>query len=173
MPREELREQLFGRGHAALFETRARRSGRRGTIVSRDRIALAGHRLELSPEEARARAAIERAYQDGGLTPPDAAAVASDARLPPAVVDRMVKLLQRQKVLVRVDVLLFHRDALQGLKAEVAALKTAAGAGAVARIDVATFKERFGVTRKFAIPLLEYLDRERVTRRVGDSRVLL
>ena len=43
----------------------------------------------------------------------------------------------------------------------------------VARFDVAVFKERFGVTRKFAIPLLEYLDRERVTRRVGDSRVIL
>ena len=57
------------------------------------------------------------------------------------------------------------------MKAEVAALKTSAGAGA--RIDVATFKERFGVTRKFAIPLLEYLDRERVTRRVGDARVIL
>jgi selenocysteine-specific elongation factor len=60
---------------------------------------------------------------------------------------------------------------LKGLKAEVAALKTSAGAGA--RIDVSTFKERFGVTRKFAIPLLEYLDRERITRRVGDARVLL
>ena len=46
-------------------------------------------------------------------------------------------------------------------------------AKSAARIDVATFKERFGVTRKFAIPLLEYLDRERVTRRVGESRVLL
>ncbi|PYR15962.1 MAG: hypothetical protein DMF94_29935 [Acidobacteria bacterium] len=83
----------------------------------------------------------------------------------------MLKLLQRQKVLVRVDVLLFHDEALKRLKAEVAALKTSAGAGA--RIDVATFKERFGVTRKFAIPLLEYLDRERVTRRMGESRVVL
>jgi selenocysteine-specific elongation factor len=173
VPREELREQLFGRGHPALFERVLTDLAAAGTIVVRDRIALAAHRLELSPEEARVRAAIERAYQDGGLTPPDAAAVAAGARLPPAVVDRMLKLLQRQKVLVRVDVLLFHHDALQGLKAEVAALKTAAGPGAGARIDVATFKERFGVTRKFAIPLLEYLDRERVTRRVGDSRVLL
>ena len=40
-------------------------------------------------------------------------------------------------------------------------------------IDVGMFKERFGVTRKFAIPLLEYLDRERVTRRVGESRLIL
>jgi selenocysteine-specific elongation factor len=41
------------------------------------------------------------------------------------------------------------------------------------RLDVGTFKERYGVTRKFAIPLLEYLDRERVTRRAGESRVLV
>jgi selenocysteine-specific elongation factor len=66
---------------------------------------------------------------------------------------------------------MFHDEALKRLKAEVAGLKAAAGAGA--RIDVATFKVRFGVTRKFAIPLLEYLDRERVTRRVGDARVIL
>jgi len=83
----------------------------------------------------------------------------------------VLKLLQRQKVLVRLDTLLFHDEALKRLKAEVAALKTTTGTGA--RIDVATFKERFGVTRKFAIPLLEYLDRERLTRRVGDSRVIL
>jgi selenocysteine-specific elongation factor len=38
---------------------------------------------------------------------------------------------------------------------------------------VAAFKERFGVSRKFAIPLLEYLDRERVTRRMGESRIVL
>jgi selenocysteine-specific elongation factor len=40
-------------------------------------------------------------------------------------------------------------------------------------VDVAEFKNRFGVSRKYAIPLLEYLDRERVTRRVGDVRVVL
>ena len=45
--------------------------------------------------------------------------------------------------------------------------------GGQARLDVPVFKERFGVTRKFAIPLLEYLDRERVTRRMGDVRVIL
>ena len=109
--------------------------------------------------------------RDGGLKPPDAASVAASTGVAAAVADRMLKLLQRQKVLVRVDVLLFHDEALKRLKAEVTALKTSAGAGA--RIDVATFKERFGVTRKFAIPLLEYLDRERVTRRMGESRVVL
>ena len=134
-------------------------------------MALATHRLELSPEEEHARTAIDGAYRDGGLKPPDAASIAAATGVPAAVADRMLKLLQRQKVLVRVDVLLFHDEALKQLKAEVTALK--ASAGAAARIDVATFKERFGVTRKFAIPLLEYLDRERVTRRMGETRVVL
>jgi selenocysteine-specific elongation factor len=142
-----------------------------GTVVGKDRVALATHRVALTPEEEQARAAIERAYRDGGLKPPDAASIAASLRVAAPVADRMMKLLQRQKVLVRVDVLLFHDDALKSLKAEVTALK--ATAGTAARIDVATFKERFGVTRKFAIPLLEYLDRERITRRMGETRVVL
>jgi selenocysteine-specific elongation factor len=83
----------------------------------------------------------------------------------------MVKLLLRQKRLVKIDALVFHDDALKQLKADLATLRGSAGTGT--RIDVATFKDRFGVSRKFAIPLLEYLDRERVTRRVGESRVIL
>jgi selenocysteine-specific elongation factor len=132
-------------------------------------VALATHRPELPPEDVAARERIERMCLDGGLTPPDAAAIASSAQAPAAVVDRVLKLLQRQRVLVRLDTLLFHESALRRLKEEVAALKAAG----TARLDVAAFKERYGVTRKFAIPLLEYLDRERVTRRVGDSRVIL
>src|SRR2546426_4870388 len=81
------------------------------------------------------------------------------------------KLLQRQKVLVKVDELLFHEEALKQLKRDVTALKVSEGPNA--RVDVGMFKERFAVTRKYAIPLLGYLDRERVTRRVGDARVVL
>jgi selenocysteine-specific elongation factor len=171
IPREELREQLFGHGHAAVFERALADLSATGAIAARERVALARHRVELSPEEDRARAAIERAYRDAGLKPSDAAAIAAEAGIAPAVADRVMKLLQRQKVLVRVDVLVFHEDALRRLKTEVAGLK--ASAGAAARLDVAAFKERFGVSRKFAIPLLEYLDRERVTRRMGDTRVVL
>jgi selenocysteine-specific elongation factor len=97
--------------------------------------------------------------------------VALEAAVPAAIADRVLKLLQRQKVLVKVGALLFHHDALEQLKADVAALKSSAGEGG--RLDVAAFKDRFGVSRKFAIPLLEYLDRERVTRRVGEARVIL
>jgi selenocysteine-specific elongation factor len=61
----------------------------------------------------------------------------------------------------------FHADTLAALRSEVQAL------GSGASMDVAAAKTRFGVSRKFAIPLLEYLDRERVTRRVGDRRVVI
>jgi selenocysteine-specific elongation factor len=178
IPREELRTQLFARGHPSVFDRVLANLAEAGRISLRDRVALATHRVELSPGEARARAAIERAYREGGLKPPDAAAIGTIARaagVPAGTAEDMVKLLQRQKVLVRVDTLLFHDEALKRLKAEVVALKGEAGgaAGGTARIDIGTFKERFGVSRKFAIPLLEYLDRERVTRRAGDARVVL
>jgi len=171
MPREEARERLFARGSSAVFERALEELSKEDRIAVRDRLALTTHRVELSPEEARVRGAIVEALRAARLTPPDAAALAQQARAPAPVVDRMLKLLARQKTVVKVDALWFHAEALQQLKADLAALK--ASPGDAVRLDVAAFKERFGVTRKFAIPLLEYLDRERVTRRVGDARVLL
>jgi selenocysteine-specific elongation factor len=75
----------------------------------------------------------------------------------------MTSLLVRKKQLVRLDTLLYHPETLEALKADVKTLGS---------LDVGVFKTRYGVTRKFAIPLLEYLDRERVTRRVGDRRIV-
>jgi len=66
--------------------------------------------------------------------------------------------------------MLFHRDALGGL---VAALRDYAARTPERLIDVAAFKELSGVSRKYAIPLLEYFDRERITRRAGDKRLIL
>jgi len=84
----------------------------------------------------------------------------------------MTALLLREKVLVRLDTLVFHADTLARLKREITALKAQAPGGRTT-VDVAAFKDRYGVSRKFAIPLLEYLDRERVTRRTGDVRLVL
>jgi selenocysteine-specific elongation factor len=106
------------------------------------------------------------------MKPPDAASLATDARWPPALVEKMTSLLLRQKRLVRVDTLIFHAETLSALKDETRALKAVAPDGR-ATVDVATFKDRYGVTRKYAIPLLEWLDRERVTKRVGEARVVL
>jgi selenocysteine-specific elongation factor len=171
IPREEMRGKLFRRAHAAVFDHVIERLAAEGIIAARDRLALASHRPSLSSEETAARDAVDKAYRDAALAPPDAAALAATLHLPPPVVDRMTKLLLRQKTLIRVDDLIFHSEALAGLRSGVRALKGAAGQPA--RIDVAAFKERYGISRKYAIPLLEYLDRERITRRVGDYRVVV
>ena len=66
------------------------------------------------------------------------------------------------------DDLVFHRDALDAMRRQGCRAETN-----TPKLNVGNFKDLFGVTRKYAIPLLEYLDRERVTRRVGDERVIL
>jgi selenocysteine-specific elongation factor len=170
MPREEARERLLGRAPQAVFDLVVGDLVTAKQIVARDRLALATHKLALSDEEVRARDTIERSYRDAGLKPPDTQALATEAGVKADVAQRVTTLLVRQKVLARVDDLVFHEAALKQLKEDVRSMSRANQA---ATIDVATFKDRFGITRKYAIPLLEYLDRERVTRRVGDTRHII
>jgi selenocysteine-specific elongation factor len=82
---------------------------------------------------------------------------------------KIITLLLREGVLVKLaDDLIFHRDALLGLRDRLANYKAHSR-----NIDVSQFKNLTGVSRKYAIPLLEYLDRERITQRVGNERVIL
>jgi len=117
LPREELREQLFARSHPSVFDRTLDDLAKTvpPIVVLTDRVALATYRMELTPEEERVRERLERAYRDGGLKPSDAAAIASQVGAPAPVIDRMVKLLLRQKTLVKVDALLFHDEALKQL----------------------------------------------------------
>jgi selenocysteine-specific elongation factor len=170
IPREELRERLFPGAPIAVFEEVVRGLAARSVILDRDRVARVGHRVALTEQETRVRDAIVEAAKAGGFAPPDAAAVAAATGAQPGMFDRLATLLVRQGVLVRVGDLLFHQSALERLKQEIQSMKRE---GTIDTIDVATFKSRYSVTRKHAIPLLEYLDRERVTRRVGDVRKIL
>ena len=104
------------------------------------------------------------------LAPPDPGALAQRIGVSVDVVNRIATLLVRRSVLVRAGDLLFHESALTQLKAEIQSLKQN---GVAESIDVGSFKDRYNITRKYAIPLLEYLDRERVTRRVGETRKIL
>ena len=171
LPREEARERVGRRASAAVFDHVIVGLVAKGTIVATGQLALASHRISLSADEERVREDIDRFFRDGGLTPPGAAQLAEMLGASPTVVERMVRLLLRQRRLEKIDALMFHVEPLGRLKDEVRALKS--GASDPVRIDVATFKERYGVTRKYAIPLLGYLDRERVTRRVGRERIVL
>jgi selenocysteine-specific elongation factor len=172
MPREEVRERGFARAGEGVFDAVLAGLREAGKVVGRERLALASHRVSLTSEEEQARGTIERVFRGAGLKPPDPRDVAQAHGVAPEVMDRITRLLVRQKILARLDTMLFHQQALDDLRRDIASLKAAAPGG-MARIDVGTFKERYGVSRKYAIPLLEYLDRERLTRRVGDARLLV
>ena len=167
IPREELRERLFGDAPVAVFEQALRHGIERGHIVAGDRIALAGRGIALSDEEARN--ALVHILSDAGLAPPDLSALETQIGDTPDAINRLASLLVRQKVLVRVGGLLFHEAPLTLLKSDIRSLKQTGST----TVDIATFKNRYDVTRKYAIPLLEWLDRERVTRRVGNVRQIL
>jgi selenocysteine-specific elongation factor len=137
--------------------------------VSGEQVRLAGRGVELKDEEARAKEQIEKAFASSGLKVPLMKEVLAALPVDKARAQKLVTLLLRDRVLVKLaDDLVFHQSALQELRRILAGYKSTS-----AKIDVGKFKDLTGVSRKYAIPLLEYLDRERVTRRVGDERVIL
>jgi selenocysteine-specific elongation factor len=137
--------------------------------VSGDLVFLPGKGVQLRDEESEAKKLIEQAFQSAGLKVPALKEVLAGLKVDRFRSQKIVTLLLRDRVLVKVsDELVFHRDALETLRRAMAAYRLSS-----AKIDVSRFKELTGVSRKYAIPLLEYLDRERVTRRVGDEREIL
>ncbi len=137
--------------------------------VSGEVVQAFGKGVVLRDEEAEAKAQIEQAFAKSGLKVPLLKDVLAALPVDKVRAQKIVTLLLRDRVLVKLgDELVFHRDALAGLKQQVAAQKSK-----TPKLNVGSFKDLFGITRKHAIPLLEYLDRERVTRRVGDERVIL
>ena len=123
----------------------------------------------MKDEEAESKKIIEQAFASAGLKVPSLKEVLAGLKVDKMRAQKIVTLLLRDKVLIKIsEELVFHQSALMDLRQKVTALKST-----TPKIDVARFKDMTGVSRKYAIPLLEYLDRERVTRRVGDERVIL
>jgi len=123
----------------------------------------------MKDDEAESKKTIEAAFASAGLKVPALSEVIAGLKVDKSRAQKIVTLLMRDRVLVKIsEELVFHRGALEELRRQMAAFKVKS-----AKIDVAKFKEMTGVSRKYAIPLLEYLDRERVTRRVGDAREIL
>jgi selenocysteine-specific elongation factor len=166
--KESLRERM--RTSPAAFEAALAVSIGQGQLeVEGDRVHRRGVGVVMKNEEAESRRIIEEAFLSAGLNVPALHHVLGDLKIDRARAQKIVTLLLREKVLIKVsDELVFHRQALEGLRHRLAALRPRSP-----KIDVAGFKSLTGVSRKYAIPLLEYLDRERVTRRVGDERMIL
>jgi selenocysteine-specific elongation factor len=138
-------------------------------------VRAGNHDLSLSTADAELRDRLEKIYRDAALEAPtfdEASERAGQAPSRRTHARKILQLLLDAGQLVRVrDELFFHREALEGL---VRGLRDYASRHEPGRlIDVAAFKELSGVSRKYAIPLLEYFDREHITRRAGDSRVIL
>ena len=171
IPREDLRASLGKRVRGETFRAALEE------LVSQKRLATAGElvkkagsEITLQPEEAKAKGQIEAAFAAAGLQVPSVKEVLVKLAIEAKRAERLLQILLREKILVRVSPeLIFHSGALAQLKERLAGFKKSNGE----RISVPVFKELTGITRKYAIPLLEYLDRERVTRRAGDDRVIL
>ena len=171
LPREEARERLARQAGPALFEHVAQVLAAAGRLAVGRHLVLSTHRIVLTDEETRVKDELAGLFLRGGLSPPDPVVWARERGVDRALAERMLKLLVRDGTVERLDTLVFHRSVLERLRDDVAGLRT--GAAEPVRIDVAWFKQRFGITRKFAIPLLEYLDRVRVTRRFGRERIVV
>ncbi len=165
MPKQELRERLFARSEA-LFEPIVADLMKQGELaLAGDIVKRAGRAVALSKEEEEARRIIEQAFARAGLTVPAVKDVLAQAAVESKRAQKIVNILVREGVLVKVtEDLLFHRTALERLVELLRSYRKQKGE----RIAVPAIKELTGVTRKYAIPLLEYLDRQKLTRRVGD-----
>ena len=169
--REDLRASLGRRVRAGTFRTALEElASEKKLDVQGELVKRGGSQISLLPEEAQAKGEIEKAFAEAGLAVPSVKEVLAKLSVESKRTEKLLQILLREKNLVRVSPeLIFHRDALAHLKAQLSTYKKAKGE----RISVPVFKELTGITRKYAIPLLEYLDRERVTRRAGDERVIL
>ena len=169
--REDLRANLGKRVRPETFRAALEELvSQKKLEVTGELVKKAGSRISMLPEEAKAKDQMEAAFASAGLTVPSAKEILSKLPIETRRAEKLLQMLLREKNLVRVSPeLIFHRRALEDLKTLLAAHKKTKGD----RVTIPVFKDLTGITRKYAIPLLEYLDRERVTRRAGDERVIL
>ena len=137
--------------------------------VAGELVRLAGRGVVMKDDEAESKKIIEAAFANAGLKVPALKDVLAGLKVDKARAQKIVTLLLRDQILIKIsDELVFHQKPLIDLRQLMTAEKVKSP-----KLDVARFKDLTGVSRKYAIPLLEYLDREHVTRRVGDERVIL
>jgi len=168
MSKEELRDRA-NLGPEVFYGVLGRLAEETKLGVAGELVHLSGRGVVMKDEEAESKKIIEQAFASAGLKVPSLKEVLAGLKVDKIRAQKIVTLLLRDKVLIKIsEELVFHQSALMDLRHKIAALKNTAP-----KIDVAHFKDMTGVSRKYAIPLLEYLDRERVTRRVGDERLIL
>jgi len=168
MSQEELRDRV-NLGPEVFYRVLGKLAEENNLEVAGELVHLPGRGVVMKDEEAESKKIIEQAFASAGLKVPSLKEVLAGLKVDKVRAQKIATLLLRDKVLIKItEELVFHQSALVELRHKIGALKAS-----TPKIDVARFKEMTGVSRKYAIPLLEYLDRERITRPVGDERVIL
>jgi selenocysteine-specific elongation factor len=176
LPKDDLRSKLrvVGSAHPipspALFNALLQSLTTLGKVdVQGETVRLSGRTIQLTEEEIAAREQIAAAFETAGLAVPSVPEVLASLRLDRSRAEKLLRILLKENVLHKVNEdLVFHRSALGELRTILARRKVQSP-----HLSVTDFKELTGLSRKYAIPLLEYLDRERVTRREGGERIIL
>jgi len=164
LSKEELRSRQLPGAPPFLLDALLARA--RTIAADGESVRLASHKVALKQDEEEAANKIESAFRSAGLAVPFVQEVLAKSGVEAARARTILQLLLREKKLVRIsDELVFHPTAIQTLREMLARHKGA-------RFSVPEFKDWTGVSRKYAIPLLEFLDREHITRREGDLRLV-
>jgi selenocysteine-specific elongation factor len=156
--------------HPKLFHALLERLLRQGEVVAEQEVVhLPGHKVSLAADQEAMRTRVTDMYAEAGLMPPTVKVVAETLDVTEKELAPMLKHLQEQGVLMKISQdLFFAVQAVDRMKQDVLAFFDEHR-----DMGPADFKEiTGGLTRKFIIPLLEYLDKEKITMRVGDVRQL-
>lgn len=141
---------------------------RKELVAEAEALRLPTHKVSLAADQEKLRAAILDAYAAGGETPPNVKDVLGPLDLEFREAAGVYRLLQEAGELVKIkEEMFFHAPALSSIRDKIVGFLEAKE-----EMSAADFKELSGLSRKFAIPLLEYFDKEKLTVRVGDMRVL-
>ena len=171
MPKAELVRRLLG-VHAAdlapaYLDWAGRGDANEAIAVEGELVTLPGRAGELTDVESKLARDIVQGFENQGLTPGSPEELRRGLGAKPQVFDGVLRYLVERGRLARLpNGLVLAASALERFQADLLATGWDT-------FTVAEFKDRFGLTRKWAIPLLEHLDRKRLTRREGDRRRVL
>lgn len=167
--KEEIRSRHFAALPAKIFNALLQNWEGEGVIRIRGQsVALAGYEPSLSGEQQRWVDIIRQRYREGGLQPPDEMALEEELGIKAGEREELLNFCQQQGWLVKVgEGLYFSREVVEKARQVITKYLQEHEA-----ISIAEVREQLGGSRKYILPLLEYFDREKITRRVGDKRVL-
>ncbi|MFC1824263.1 selenocysteine-specific translation elongation factor [Thermodesulfobacteriota bacterium] len=167
LSKEELRSRTAGSRNQKLYNHLVNGLTREGLVVQeKEALRLTEHKVNLAEDQEKTRGLIEEVFLKGVLQPPNLKDL--KAKFPGnATVDLLQVMVKEGSIIKVKEDLYFHRAAIEDLKERLIAFLREKG-----EISTPEFKDMTGVSRKYAIPLVEYFDISQLTVRVGDSRVL-